>query len=67
MTQPVKGDVLGVIRDTSLIIASHIDGHVHEVGFLGGLLGVGNDRIPIALGGGGVSMRKRVSEGFKVA
>ena len=58
---------MGVVRDTSLIVASHIVGHVYEVGFLDGFLGVCDDRIPIALGGGGVSMRKRVSEGFKVA
>ena len=64
--------VVGIVRDARLIrLASHVGSQVHEVGLLGGRLtsgtSFGDDRIPVALGGGGVGVRKRSSEVFQVA
>ena len=60
--------VVVIVRDTSRIIILAVDAlsHSHEVGFLGGFLGFGDDFISIALGGSGIAVRKRVSKSLEV-
>ena len=60
--------IVVVVRDTSRIIIITVDvlSQSHEVGFLAGCLGCGDDFITIALGGSGIAVRKRVRKSLEV-
>ena len=49
-----------------IIIAVDTLSQSHEVGFLAGFLGCGDEFITMALSGSGVAVRKRLSESLEV-